>query len=414
LKLTLSKKIQTFLPGIFLIGFNIGTGSVTAMAKAGADYGMSLLWAMLLSCWVTYFLIVTYGKYTAVTGETALYAFRKHLHPSVGIFFIIALTVAVCGSIIGVMGIIADVCAEWSKTFVDGGIHSVWFAGFFILVVYILFWNGRTRFFQKALALIVGIMALSFIINFFILMPKPLDIVKGLIPSLPQIPMDIDKGPFLVVASIVGTTVASCIFIVRTTLVKEAGWTIQDLEIQKKDARLSAFMMFIISGAIMAAAAGTLYVSGLGLTKASQMVTLLEPLAGRFAVTIFVSGIVAAGVSSQFPNVLLLPWLICDYSQSERDMTMGRYRIMVALLSILGLIVPVFKAPPVIIMIASQAFGALVLPATVLGILYLTSRKKIMGEFVSSWKMNIIMGCIFLFSIYMSINSIKGLSALLS
>jgi manganese transport protein len=37
------KGLAVFLPGIFLLGFNIGTGSVTAMAKAGASYGMSLL-----------------------------------------------------------------------------------------------------------------------------------------------------------------------------------------------------------------------------------------------------------------------------------------------------------------------------------------------------------------------------------
>ncbi len=39
-----SKALALFLPGIFLLGFNIGTGSVTSMAKAGATYGMSLLW----------------------------------------------------------------------------------------------------------------------------------------------------------------------------------------------------------------------------------------------------------------------------------------------------------------------------------------------------------------------------------
>ena len=33
-------------PGLFLIGYNIGTGSVTTMAKSGAEYGMSLFWAL--------------------------------------------------------------------------------------------------------------------------------------------------------------------------------------------------------------------------------------------------------------------------------------------------------------------------------------------------------------------------------
>ncbi|MFT6511960.1 MAG: Mn2+/Fe2+ NRAMP family transporter [Neolewinella sp.] len=45
-----SRSLATFLPGIFFLGFNIGTGSVTAMAKAGASYGMLLLWTIVASC----------------------------------------------------------------------------------------------------------------------------------------------------------------------------------------------------------------------------------------------------------------------------------------------------------------------------------------------------------------------------
>lgn len=123
--MNLKKTLKSFLPGIFLFGYTVGTGSVTAMAKAGADYGMTLLWTLLLSCAITYFLIHLYGVFAIVTGETALAAFRKHLHPSVGVFFIVALGVNVSGSVIGVMGIIADVYFEWSKSFVDGGIQPI-------------------------------------------------------------------------------------------------------------------------------------------------------------------------------------------------------------------------------------------------------------------------------------------------
>ncbi len=49
-------------PGLFLIGYNIGTGSVTTMAKTGAEYGMGLFWALLLSCIFTYILMVAYGS----------------------------------------------------------------------------------------------------------------------------------------------------------------------------------------------------------------------------------------------------------------------------------------------------------------------------------------------------------------
>ena len=403
------KFIQSILPGIFLFGFTIGTGSVTAMAKAGATYGMSLLWTVCISCIVTYYMIMIYGRYTIVTGETALYAFRHHIHPGVGIFFIVGLTVAVSGSVIGVMGIMSDICYEWSKNLISGGINQLYFSIFFISVVYWLFWHGRTKFFEKAMAVIVGVMSVSFILNFFVMRPPSIEILKGLIPNIPVVAEDQGKAPFLLLASMVGTTVFTGLFIIRTTLVKEEGWGIGDMKIQKRDAFLSALLMFIISASIMAAAAGTLYANNIGLTDASQMVELLEPLAGRLATSIFVCGVVAAGVSSQLPNVLMLPWLLCDYNNSKRDMTFTKYRVMVLIISLLGLIVPIFKAPPVLVMIASQVFSAIILPVTVLCILYLGNKKSVMKEYTNTISTNIILSLILAFALFVCVSGIRGL-----
>jgi Mn2+/Fe2+ NRAMP family transporter len=409
-----SNTLALFLPGIFLLGFNIGTGSVTSMAKAGATYGMSLLWTIVASCFATFFMITVYGRYTLVTGETALQAFRKHIHPAVGIFFIVALTAGVSGSVMGVMGIVADISYEWSKTMVEGGIPPIYFAMFFIALVYYIFWNGRTEFFERSLAVIVAVMSGCFILNFFIMMPPPIDIITGLVPNLPEVSVDQGKGPFLVIASMVGTTVFSGLFIIRTTLVKEAGWTVRDIKKQRNDAIVSVVMMFVISGSIMAAAAGTLYAEGLGLTKASQMIELLEPLVGPFATAIFAVGIIAAGVSSQFPNVLMLPWLLCDYNQSEREMTLPKYRVMVLLISLLGLVVPIFKARPVFVMIVSQAFQSIILPVTVGCILYLGNRRDLMGEHKNKLMTNIILVAILLFSIVTTSMGIKGVWQLIT
>ena len=403
-----SKTLALFLPGIFLLGFNIGTGSVTAMAKAGATYGMSLLWTIVASCLATYFMINVYGRYTLVTGETALQAFRRHIHPLVGIFFIVALTAGVSGSVMGVMGIVAEISSEWSKTVVDGGIGAVWFAALFVSLVYFIFWNGNTQFFERSLAVIVAIMAACFVLNFFILMPPPIEIAKGLVPSLPDVPLDEGRGPFLVIASMVGTTVFSGLFIIRTTLVKEAGWTIADITKQRNDAIVAVAMMFVISGSVMAAAAGTLHLEGLGLETASQMIGLLEPLAGSFAASIFAAGIIAAGVSSQFPNVLMLPWLLCDYNGSERKMTLPRYRVMVLIISLLGLVVPIFEARPIFVMIISQAFNAVILPVTVACIFYLGNRRDLMGEHRNTTTTNFVLTAILLFSLVTSSMGIRG------
>lgn len=400
---------QSLLPGIFLFGFTVGTGSVTAMAKAGADYGMSLLWAIFLSCAITYLLIHLFGKYTLVTGETALASIRKHIHPAVALFFIITLTAHVCGSVIGVMGIIADVCYVWSGNFIEGGIAPVYFAIFFIAVVYGIFLLGKTKLFQNALAIIVGIMAVSFLINFFILMPPLMDIAQGMIPHIPD--TGPDKSAFLVIASMVGTTVFSGLFILRTTLVKEAGWTMKDLKIQRRDALFSGFLMFLVSAAIMAAGAGTLHAQGITLNTVSEMISLLEPLGGPFAVAIFTLGLIAAGVSSQFPNVALLPWLLDDYHQRKPDMTRTSYRLIALGISLLGLIVPLFNAKPIAVMITSQAFGALVLPVTVACIIYLGNRADLMREHKFSTLLNLTLGAIFLFALMMSYMSYTGIFA---
>lgn len=384
------------------------------MAKAGATYGMSLLWTVLISCLATYFMIVIYGRYTLITGETALQAFRKHIHPAVGLFFIVALTVGVSGSVMGVMGIVAEMSFEWSKTFIDGGIAPVYCAAFFIGLVYFIFWNGRTHFFERALAVVVAIMAACFIANFFILMPPPLDIMKGLVPNLPSVAVGESRGPLLLIASMVGTTLFSGLFIMRTTLVKESGWTLKDDKQQRRDALFAVVLMFVISASVMAAAAGSLFSAGIGLSRASQMIGLLEPLAGAFAASIFAVGIIAAGVSSQFPNILMLPWLLCDYNNSEREMSLPKYRVMVLFISLLGLVVPIFEARPLIVMIASQAFNSVLLPATVACIFILGNKQSVMGEHRHSVWTNAVLIAIFAFSIVTSFMGFNGLMKMLN
>lgn len=403
----MKKLILSILPGLFLIGFNIGTGSVTAMAKAGANYGMGLLWAVLLSCLVTYYLMYLYGKFTVVTGLTALQAFRKHIHPGVSIFLIVALAVNVTGGIMGVMGIVNDVLYEWSKQWTDGGISPLVWTTITAGSVYLLFLTGRTSTFEKVLSLIVAIMGLAFFVNFFIMRPPVQDLLNGLVPHIPS-KLAGDSNVFLVVAGMVGTTISSMVMLIRTTLVKEQGWTIADLHIQKRDAKVSAIMMFLISASIMAAAAGTLYLSGQTLSETKELVTLLEPFAGKYAIGLFVIGIAAAGISSHFPNVLLLPWLICDHMGIDRDMTKPAFRVLVLVMSLLSFVVPVFHQRPIAVLIASQALAALVLPATVACIFYITNKRSLMGEHTNKWFDNAILAGIQIFALVIGGIGLKG------
>ena len=138
------------------------------------------------------------------------------------------------------------------------------------------------------------------------------------------------------------------------------------------------------------------------------MIELLEPLAGSLATSIFAIGLIAAGVSSQFPNVLMLPWLLCDYTGKERDMTLTKYRVLVFLISLLGLVVPIFDARPVLVMIFSQAFNAIILPITVACIFYLSNRADLMGEHKNTRVANVVLSAILAFSLFTSVIAIGG------
>ncbi len=393
-------------PGLFLVGYNIGTGSITTMAATGAEYGMVLMWPLLLSCVFTFVLIVAFGRYTAVTGETALYSFKTHFGKGAALFVLVSLLFSEFVSSMGVMAIVVQTVQEWSRplTASGEGFNTIVLAAVFGAVLYAIFLNGRYRFFEKILVVFVGMMGLSFLLTTFMVIPDPGDVLQGLIPRIPR-----EANAALLIAGMAGTTMGGVIYVVRSILVKEKGWGVDDLKIERRDALISALVMFLLSLAIMACAAGTLHPRGERVDNAIDMVRLLEPLAGRFAISIFVAGIVCAGLSSLFPIAILAPWLLADYNNTERDMRSGQSRLIVLFVISLGLVVPIFGGRPVLVMIASQALITLATPLIILLMLLLQNKKSVMGAYTSGRAMNITMVLIFLFSILMAITGIIGL-----
>lgn len=105
---------MAFGPAFFAIGYTIGTGSVTSMIVAGSTYGMSLLWVLFLSCLFSGALIYAFGNYAIVTGETALYSFKKHLKfgRPIAILIIAGVTFGQWNSLMGILGISSNIIFE--------------------------------------------------------------------------------------------------------------------------------------------------------------------------------------------------------------------------------------------------------------------------------------------------------------
>lgn len=399
----MKRKLFLFLssigPGLFLVGYNIGTGSVTTMASAGASYGMMLTWAVLLSCIFTYFLIVAFGRFTIVTGKTALESYKEHFGKGISIFVLVTIVFSEIVSSIGVMSIVTDVIKEWSRPLTSSGdgFNTIILALLLGSVMVYTLLNGQYNFIEKILTLFVAIMGFSFILTSFMVIPDAGAVINGLIPNIPA-----ESNAALIVTGMIGTTMGGVVYVVRSVTIKQKKWSIEELKYEKRDALISASVMFILSISIMASAAGTLFPKGLHVENAIDMIRLLEPLAGRFAISIFVTGIVCAGLSSLYPHYMLVPLLLSDYYNETLDFKIWRNRLIVIFYASLGLIVPVFGGRPVFVMIASQAFTLIVTPIVIILMLILINKTSLMGEHKASKGQNIILGIIFVFSLIMS------------
>lgn len=383
-------------PGLFLIGYNIGTGSVTTMAKTGAEHGMTLFWALVLSCIFTFVLMVAYGKVTLVTGKTALFNIKTEFKFGwiLALYILIALIIGELLALMGVMGIVADLVQEGISIGFNGAkVDTFWIILFFAVALYVLLWFGRYKSFEKVLTVFVIFMGLSFLVVFVMVKPSLSALAEGMIPGIPDTP-----GAFGLVAAIAGTTCSAAVFIMRSTVVAEKGWTIKHLKTEKKDAFVSAFMMLFLSGVIMAVAAGTLHLMGLKLDNTVDMIHLFEPIGGKVAAYILIFGIVGAGLSTIFPIVLIAPWLISDYTGKPRDIhsPLSRWLILIAMIFAFGTVF--LEQRPPALMIFSQAFQACILPAVAIPIFILINRQNVMNKYKATLKDNIAILAVILFS----------------
>ena len=390
------------------IGYTIGTGSVTSMIVAGSQFGMQLLWVLVLSCLFSWVLMEAYGRYYLVTGETALYSFRKRLKYGglIGALIILSVVAGQWNALIGILGLSANAIFETLALFfptLEG--HAYWIvlliAISIVAMMYVILLKGDYSLFERLLVFFVTLMGLSFLLSLFVVLPDPKEIVRGLAPSIPQV-----EGGRMMVAAFVGTTMASATFLSRPLFLQGKGWDRNNLQDQQRDAFWAALLVFVISGAIMAVAMGAFFHDGTVISRVLDMVTALEPVAGRLAIVIFVSGTIAAGLSSVFPILMIAPLLVADFRNGKLDLKSRQFKILTAVACLLSLTVPIFGFNPVQAQIITQVVNVFALPLVILGMMILINSRQLMGEQRAGWWLNAGMVSALIFACVISYNGV--------
>lgn len=406
----LLKFLLSFGPGIFAIGYTIGTGSVTSMIVAGNNFGMDLLWVLFCSCLFSGVLIYVSGNYYLLTGETILYAVRKHLPAgkAIAIAMIAAVGIGQWNSLIGILGITSNVIYEIlviNFPALEEQQYGI-VLGLAVLIIgifYALLIKGSYTLFEKLLALFVSMMGLSFLFTLFFVYPLPADVIRGLVPTIPEV-----EGAGILIAAFVGTTMAAATFLSRPLFIQGKGWTEKDMKRQRNDSIIAAVLIFTISGSIMAVASGSLYGQGNDITQVLDMSQALEPSAGKFAVSIFFIGTLSAGLSSIFPCLMIVPLMLGDFNSGKLDVKSTRFKVITGVASILALSVPLFGFNPIKGQIFTQVFNVFALPLVVTVILVLWNRKNV-GLPKNRLLTNLILVGAFVFSVIITVNGLKDI-----
>ncbi len=406
----LLKFLLSFGPGIFAIGYTIGTGSVTSMIVAGNDFGMDLLWVLLFSCLFSGVLIYVSGSYYLYTQETILHGIKKHLPIGklIAIAIIVMVGIGQWNSLIGILGITSNVIFEiLLLNFPSLAEHKYGVVlGLAILIIgifYALLVQGNYSIFEKVLAFFVSMMGMSFLFTLFFVLPQPTEVILGLVPTIPQV-----EGAGILIAAFVGTTMAAATFLSRPLFIQGKGWTMDDFNIQRNDSIIAGTLIFIISGSIMAVASGSLHGQGLKITHVLDMSKSLEPSVGKFAVSIFFAGTLSAGLSSIFPCLMIVPLMLGDYNSGKLDVKSNRFKIITGIASVLALTVPIFGFNPIKGQIITQVFNVFGLPLVVMSLLFLWNRKHINLPKQRTLT-NIVMGAAFIFSLIIMANGLKDI-----
>ncbi len=388
-------------PGIFCIGYTVGTGSVTTMCKAGSLVGLDLLWLLALCCLFMGFLMEAFGRYAVVTGQTAIHSFKEHLWcgRTIAVLVVLGVVLAQYGAVMGILGLCSSMIVDAMQDHGLGVSVSPYWAGLFtaiviVAVLYSLILVGRYAFFEKVLIFFVTLMGLAFLASMAVVLPSAKAFAVGLVPKLPQ-----TEGSFVLVPAMVGTTMAAATFVVRPLLMKGKGWDVAQRREQTRDSVTAAVLMFVICTAIMASAAGALLAKGHVVERAMDMVRALEPAAGSMAVLLFLAGALSAGLSSLFPIIMVAPLLIADYRNGQMETRTPLFRILCAVACLIGLVVPVLGFNPVQAQIVSQIGGVFVLPLSIGAMIYLVNRRDLMGEYRAGIVLNAGLAAAFLFSV---------------
>ena len=381
----LKKRFQAG-PGFLVAAAFIGPGTVVTASRAGAGYGALLLWAVLFSVVAT-FVLQDMAARVGLAGRRGLAeAIRDSLQsPALRMLM---------------LGLIAATILLGNAAFQTGNLLGASLGvslllglpqGVVVLVVGALagglLMTGAYRLIQNSLVFLVGLMGVVFCLTAVLTTPNPGELLSGLL--IPRVP----PGALLTVLALIGTTVVSYnLFLHASTTMErwpDASRNDENVRESRRDTLVSVAVGGLITAAVVVAAA-PLMEQGADAANAAAVARQLEPLLGRAAPIFFGVGLFAAGLTSAITAPLAAAYAAGGALGVRPDLKGAKFRMLWGFVLLTGVGLGVFLgASPYQIILLAQAGNGIVLPLTLILLLIVVNRKRIMGRFRNSRLANV-------------------------
>lgn len=366
-------------PGLLVtVGF-IDPGNWASNFAAGADFGYSLLWVITLSTIMLIVLQHNVAHLGIVTGLCLSEAATKYTpkwvsRPILGTAVLASISTSLAEILGGAIALemLFDIPIIWGSLL----------TAFFVTIM--LFTNSYKRI-ERSIIAFVSVIGLSFLYELFLVdIDWPLAARSWVAPSIPE-------GSLLVIMSVLGAVVMPHNLFLHSEVVQSREYNKKDdasirklLKYEFYDTLFSMGVGWAINSAMILLAAATFFANHIEVEELQQAKSLLEPLLGNQAATIFALALLMAGISSTVTSGMAAGSIFAGMFGESYHVKDVHSRVGILLSLGIALVVILFIENPFQGLIISQMILSIQLPFTIFLQVGLTSSKRVMGQYANS------------------------------
>ena len=388
-------------PGVLIAAAFIGPGTVTLCTIAGASFGYSLIWAIILSIFSTIVLQEMSLRIGLITKMNLAQVIRiniksKFLNRLLLILIISSILIGnaayeagnITGASLGISAILNSQSINYIPIFIG-------------LIAFIVLYQGDYKVLERSLVFLVLIMSISFFITAIITRPDINELINGVITP------KIDSNNLTIILGLIGTTVVPYNLFLHSSLVSEKWNSVNKLKVARFESFFSILIGGLVSLSIIITAAS---VNNKDVNGVIDLAKGLEPLYGNFAIYFLGIGLFASGITSSITAPLAAAYVAKSCFGWQDSLKSRKFRAIWIIILIIGVLVSMVKINPIEIIKFAQFSNSLLLPIIAIILLWLINNKNIISNKYSYRYQNIFGFLIVIISIILGT---KGLISLI-